>query len=156
MIEIWIDGLCEPVNPGGTTTYGVVVKQNKKTIDQKSGVVHRGGKASTNNVAEYRALLEALEWVLKKCPIEETRTIIYSDSQLLVCQMDGTYHVRSRLLAHFWINAKHKVKLLQQRCKMVELRWVPRELNLEADALAKEVYHRVDGRPSTRFRRRRK
>jgi ribonuclease HI len=32
MIEIYFDGACEPINPGGTAAYGFLIKKDNKTI----------------------------------------------------------------------------------------------------------------------------
>ena len=60
MIEVWIDGLCGPANPGGTACFGYLIKRNRVTIDKDYGVVG-SGKDMTNNVGEYTALVRALE-----------------------------------------------------------------------------------------------
>ena len=36
-LETWIDGACEPINPGGTATYGVVLKNNMILSLEKLG-----------------------------------------------------------------------------------------------------------------------
>jgi ribonuclease HI len=57
-IEVYFDGLCQPCNPGGTACYTFIVKDGENTIHSKFGVtVHN----STNNVAEYTAIIRALE-----------------------------------------------------------------------------------------------
>ena len=44
--EIFFDGACLPVNPNGIACWGVVAKENGKTVCEKSGIVSRRG---TNN-----------------------------------------------------------------------------------------------------------
>src|SRR2546428_9566730 len=66
MIVVHIDGLCGPVNPGGKATCGCVIRDDSGSIlTGKSGVVGKG-PAMSNSVAEYAALCEALEFLLKK------------------------------------------------------------------------------------------
>jgi ribonuclease HI len=66
MIVVHIDGLCEPLNPGGTATFGYVIRDDSGSIlASKSGIVGKG-PVKSNNVAEYAALCEALEFLLKK------------------------------------------------------------------------------------------
>ncbi len=56
LMVVNIDGLCEPVNPGGIATYGYVIRdESGSLIAKKSGVVGKGAGMS-NNVAEYAAL----------------------------------------------------------------------------------------------------
>ncbi len=55
LIVVHIDGLCEPVNPGGTATFGYVIRDDSGSIlASKSGIVGKG-PTMTNNVAEYTA-----------------------------------------------------------------------------------------------------
>lgn len=55
-LEVFIDGCCEPVNPGGTAAYGVVVKCEGKVLFSEGKIVGSGNGIS-NNVAEYSGLL---------------------------------------------------------------------------------------------------
>ena len=97
-IVVYVDGLCEPVNPGGTATYGYVVRNDAgRDIARKSGVVGKGTGMS-NNVAEYAALCEALRYLIREkmtlLPVE-----IRSDSRLLVNQMKGEWKFHKGLYA---------------------------------------------------------
>ena len=66
MIVVNFDGLCEPVNPGGIATYGYIIKDDAGlVIAKKSGVVGKGPQMS-NNVAEYAALCECLNLLLRR------------------------------------------------------------------------------------------
>lgn len=87
-LNVWIDGACEPVNPGGTASYGLVVKVGDKTVHTESGILG-SGKLMSNNVAEYCALIMFLKWNKDNKP-----AIIHSDSLMLVNQMEGLFQVR--------------------------------------------------------------
>ena len=63
MIEVYFDGACEPVNPKGIATYGYVVYRNGKKIREDCGLVGIG-QGATNNIAEYTALIKALEYLI--------------------------------------------------------------------------------------------
>lgn len=63
MINLWFDGSCGPVNPGGTAAIGVLIKEDGKTVYENSEVVGEGPLMS-NNVAEYAALLDGLEYLI--------------------------------------------------------------------------------------------
>lgn len=91
VIEIWIDGACEPVNPGGTATYGLVVKDDRQVVHQGSGRVG-SGEGMSNNVAEYAGLIAALRYLRSR---EFHRAIIFSDSQLVVRQSRGEWAANS-------------------------------------------------------------
>jgi len=132
---VYVDGLCEPVNPGGTATYGYVIRNEAgRVIARKSGVVGKGPEMS-NNVAEYAALCEALRFLIRekmtRLPIE-----IRSDSRLLVNQMKGEWKFHKGLYAQKYEEAK----ALATQFDRVKFRWMPREQNKEADALSREAY----------------
>jgi ribonuclease HI len=81
-----------------------------------------------NNVAEYFALLEALQCALA---LKASAIHVYSDSQVMVRQMTGQYRCRSpRLYSLHWICRK----LI--RSLRFSISHVPRELNVEANDLA--------------------
>ena len=96
----------------------------------------RGGKiriakwigCQDNNVAEYLALLEALQCALA---LKARAIHVYSDSEVVVRQMTGQYRCRSpRLYSLHWICRK----LI--RSLRFSISHVPRECNVEANALA--------------------
>jgi ribonuclease HI len=94
---------------------------------------------TTNNVAEYEALLMGLEALLK---IGKKKVRIQSDSQLLVRQLNGQYRVKDE-----------KLKVLHGRALALlrQLEWyhilhVPRESNRLADRLANRA---IDERDKT-------
>src|SRR5919202_5143907 len=60
-IQVYFDGLCKPVNPRGTACFAFIIKKEENTIYSDYGLVARD---STNNIAEYTALIRALEWLL--------------------------------------------------------------------------------------------
>jgi ribonuclease HI len=103
------------------------------------GVVIEGGAGGTiriarsighqdNNVAEYVALLEALQCALA---LNAKALHVYSDSQVVVRQMRGEYACRSpRLYSLHWICLK------LTRSLKFSITHVPRERNAEANGLA--------------------
>ena len=81
-----------------------------------------------NNVAEYVALLEALQCALA---LKAKALHVYSDSQVVVRQMRGEYACRSpRLYSLHWICCK------LTRSLKFSITHVPRERNAEANGLA--------------------
>lgn len=136
MIVIYFDGLCEPINPGGIATYGFIIYSDSTRIAAGKGVVGAGylGHDVTNNVAEYMALVKALEWLLEhKLAGEEL--VIRGDSQLVIKQLRGEYAVRSPRLAQPY----RRVVALLSRFSSYRVEWIPREKNSEADALSAEA-----------------
>ena len=90
MCRIFIDGGSRG-NPG-EGAIGFVV------FNSKNEEVFRSGKKigiCTNNIAEYNALIEALEHVEKHRLSQNRNVEIYSDSELLVKQMNSIYKVKS-------------------------------------------------------------
>ena len=81
-----------------------------------------------NNVAEYVALLEALQCALAR---KAESLCVYSDSDVVVRQMSGEYACRSpRLYSLHWICRKLSGTL------QFAIRRIPREANTEANDLA--------------------
>lgn len=81
-----------------------------------------------NNVAEYVALLEALQYALN---LNATALHVYSDSELVVKQMTGVYNCRSpRLYSLNWTCRK------LARSLNFRIVHIPREHNQEANRLA--------------------
>ena len=87
-----------------------------------------------NNVAEYLALLEALQYAVK---LGARAIHVYSDSQVVVRQMTGQYSCRSpRLYSLLWTCRK------LSRSLDFSISYVPREYNAEANALASSAARR--------------
>jgi ribonuclease HI len=112
-------------NPG-PAAYAVVIR------DPAGQVVLELAKRlglETNNVAEYYALLAALDYATSR-GIGALR--VRSDSELLVRQMQGRYKVRSADLRPLYERAS---KLARQLAYLA-IEHVPREQNRDADRLA--------------------
>lgn len=109
-------------------------------IVKKGGAMHelaRKGEtigSATNNQAEYRALIAALEYALTHAP---DALEVRLDSELVGKQMRGEYRVKDKDLKPLCAQAK----LLEARCKSVAYTLIPRELNKEAD---REVNRALD------------
>ena len=84
---------------------------------------------TTNNVAEYAALLAALERA-QLLGLDELA--VRSDSQLLVEQMNGGYRVKAPHLKPLWLRAR----TLAAGLRRFAISYVPRERNKAADVLA--------------------
>lgn len=123
-LTIYIDGSVEG-NPG-LGAIGVVI------LNGEGEVVEAWGEAigqATNNQAEYRALLAALEKARRLGAAEVT---IRSDSQLLVRQLSGEYRVRDAKLRPL----HERARALAGRFGSFRLEHIPREQNRAADRLA--------------------
>jgi ribonuclease HI len=124
--EAWV--YCDGASKGnpGPAAVGVVL-----TTPQGEEVLAWGapiGRA-TNNVAEYRAVIEALKKALE---LKVRRVRILCDSELLIRQVQGAYKVKSPGLKALHAEA---VGLLG-RFERWEARHITRAQNAKADALA--------------------
>ena len=121
------DGLSKG-NPG-TAAIGATIKDERgkmlATISQRIGV-------TTNNVAEYKALIAALQKAIK---LKATQVEIRADSELMIRQLSGRYKIKSVGLRPLYLEA---AQLLGQ-FETVSLKSIPRELNAAADKLANDA-----------------
>jgi len=91
--------------------------------------VAEGLGETTNNVAEYTAVIRGLERALE---LGATDVLLRSDSQLLINQLTGRYRVKSPHLQPL----HRRVRALGARFEAIEYEHVRRERNTEADRLA--------------------
>jgi ribonuclease HI len=123
-VVAYIDGGARG-NPG-PAGYGVRVEQPDGTLVEEFS---RSIGVATNNVAEYRGLLAALEWAKAHgC----SRVHVRSDSKLLVEQMLGNYKVKHPGLQPLY----GKARLLVVEIGQVTFEHVARDHNAHADRLA--------------------
>jgi len=99
-------------------TAGNVVKNIKKYIG-----------LTTNNVAEYTALVTALE---EACQLGAKRVFVYLDSELIYRQYTGQYRTKDEKMKAFL----SRVREIEKKFTSLEIKHVPRENNKEADKLA--------------------
>jgi ribonuclease HI len=135
VVEIWIDGSCEPINPGGTACGAYIIRcQGSKAI--KCFFIVGKGKGMTSNVAEYNALIHALK-KLYKLALQRDFIKIKSDSELLVKQINRLYAVKAPLLIPLYQSAKELLKGIRY-----QIEWIPREKNKETDRLTHIAYEK--------------
>ena len=116
-------------NPG-PAGIGFIAKKNNEVLKKYSLFI---GKA-TNNVAEYTAVLKAMEWLSSNPPIGEAGEInFYLDSLLVVKQLGGYYKIKNLALKNFAIKIKNIQNKITAKIKYIH---IPREKNLQADQLA--------------------
>lgn len=113
-------------NPGPAAIGFVIYKIGH---DGSMNEVMRRGEVigeTTNNQAEYRAVIHALETVLTFQP---ERVELRLDSELVGKQLTGEYRVKDRLLQPQFVRVKH----LEQMIPSIQYSIIRRELNKEAD-----------------------
>ena len=123
-IVAYIDGGARG-NPG-PAGYGVRIERPDGTLIEE---FCESIGVATNNVAEYRSLIAALEWAKKH---GYRRVHIRSDSLLLVQQMLGAFKVKNPGLQPLHA----KARLLANEIGRVTFEHVGRALNAHADRLA--------------------
>ena len=130
--RVFIDGASRG-NPGPASV-GVVFQgpdgETVKTLSQRIGV-------STNNVAEYSALIFAMQegMILKASELE-----IFTDSELLAKQIAGEYKIKDDFLKVLYQFARH----LKAAYSKVSVTHVGREQNKLADKLANQALDAQD------------
>jgi ribonuclease HI len=117
-----VDGSC--LGSPGQAGIGVIIRGWKQEpIRVAKWIGHQD-----NNVAEYVALLEALQYAVR---LSAAGLHVYSDSEVVVKQMKGAYLCRSsRLYSLNWVCRK------LARSLAFSISHIPREINREANALA--------------------
>jgi len=118
----WIDGASRG-NPGDAG-FGVVLETDRDGEE----VVGYLGKA-TNNVAEYAALIAPLTLAAER-GVE--KLVVYSDSQLMVRQVNGFYRLKAPHLKPIFL----EVLKLRQAIPDFIIEHVARDENKKADGLA--------------------
>jgi len=122
-LEIYIDGASKG-NPG-PSGIGIVICRNGETIENISRFIG----ITTNNVAEYTALIYAL----KKAHGLKAQTLkINTDSQLLYKQVCKVYKIKSSNILALY----NQAQALMSGFRQVAIREIPREKNKGADKLA--------------------
>lgn len=121
---VYTDGACRG-NPG-PASIGVSIERPRGTeVATLSEVIGE----TTNNVAEYTALLRALE---ELDSLGATQVDLRLDSELIVKQIKGEYRVKSEKLKKlFW-----DVSVALDKLDSYTIRHIPRDENKRADALA--------------------
>jgi ribonuclease HI len=115
-------------NPG-PAGYGVVItRDDDEVVAEFSGALGQ----TTNNVAEYQAVLAALRFAVEG---GHKRLLVRSDSQLLVRQVTGEYRVKHPGLQPLHREALRLASLLDS----VRFEYIPRALNGKADRLANQA-----------------
>jgi len=140
-ILAWFDGACEPINPGGTASFGVIVKDKGGTVLLKeSGLVGKG-KDMSNNVAEYAGVLHILKYLSSRQPV---RITIHGDSNLVINQLNGKWRVRKGLYLSIATETKQILAHLRGLGWPINFCWIPREQNEECHALSKKIADKPD------------
>ncbi|MCX6795240.1 MAG: ribonuclease HI family protein [Candidatus Falkowbacteria bacterium] len=119
-------------NPGPAGVGGVLYNDQKVLVEKLSRYLGE----TTNNQAEYRALIMAVE---KAKDLGADELECFLDSELVVKQLNREYKVKNQELAPLFL----KIHNLSLGFKKITFHHIPREKNKEADALANEAMDRM-------------
>jgi ribonuclease HI len=114
-------------NPG-PAAIGAVIYKDEKILKKISRCIG----STTNNQAEYQAVFAALEFAQE---ITAQEIELYSDSELIVCQLTGKYKIKNADLSQWYL----KIKQLALSFKRVNFHVIPRENNIVADELVNQA-----------------
>jgi ribonuclease HI len=126
-VTIYTDGASRG-NPG-PAAIGVIIKDETgkvvTSISQRLGV-------TTNNQAEYHAIITALE---KALTLGARHVVLKSDSELIVKQINGLYKIKNIALRPLYQEAVRLIGSFDS----FSISYIPRAQNAAADALANQA-----------------
>lgn len=120
-------------NPGDSAI-GVYMLVGKKIFQHKRYI-----GIATNNVAEYEALLLAVDVAVSA---KAECLFVYADSMLVVQQMKGAWQIKDEKLRVIY----DKIIKLLSKLKEFHIEYIPREKNKEADRLVNEALDEKQGK----------
>lgn len=126
-LNIFTDGGARG-NPG-PSAIGIFIKDENgykiASFGKKIGV-------STNNIAEYKAVIQALSWIVenKEKLSEDVRIDFFLDSNLVYSQIIGIFKIKNSELRNLLFQIREKESEINVP---INYSYVPREKNREAD-----------------------
>ena len=109
-------------------TYGQILVEQGKCIGQ-----------TTNNVAEYQAVIEALTWLKNNFKMKETlnnQIDFFLDSNLVVNQLNGFFKIKDAKLKNLIIKVRSLEKEINEK---IFYHFIPRQKNYHADFLVNQT-----------------
>lgn len=153
MLVGFFDGCCEPRNPGGHMGIGAVLYRcegseltdlhNLKFNTEKWTKIfehsecimsHECNSQSSNNIAEYKALISILHHIYESPKLHKEIVMIFGDSNLVIQQMNKRWRIKQGLYVKYARAAEY---LLLNIPTTIKLNWISRDLNSLADDLSK-------------------
>ena len=142
-LSIYCDGGARG-NPG-LAAIGFVVYKDRKIIHKSSKKIGE----TTNNVAEYQAVIAALDWLINQSTIPglafgspragshlPSAISFYLDSQLIVNQLNGNFKIKNSNLQKLIVRAKNLERKINEE---ISYSYVSRRRNNIADALVNQA-----------------
>jgi len=119
-------------NPG-PAAIGIIIKDEKGNLLAR---ISRCIGVTTNNQAEYQAIITALE---KAISLSGRQVVLKSDSELVVKQINGQYKIKNTGLRALY----QRVVQLIGSLESFSVSYIPREQNAVADALANKALDNI-------------
>jgi ribonuclease HI len=138
ILKVFTDGGSKG-NPGPSSIGIVFYLDSKKIFEHKESI-----GIATNNDAEYKALIRALEILNPKSLLfpkviaekHISKLEFYSDSRLMVNQVNGLFKVKNGKIKEYILN----IRLLETDINLsLSYIYIPREKNTVADNLVNSV-----------------
>lgn len=131
IISIYCDGGSRG-NPGPAASAFIIKNPNNE-------IIYQNGKylgITTNNEAEYQAVVLALEYLSKNPMSVELKVNFYLDSVLVVSQINGIFKIKKSNLRNLLL----KIRQLESEIKSeIVYSQIPREKNWEADLIVNQT-----------------
>jgi ribonuclease HI len=118
-LTVFVDGAGSRPDGNGSGFAWICPTTKEKQIEHVPGL--------TNNQAEYRAFISALSALP-----DGAHADLFSDSQVLCCQFNGSYKVRDPELASLLSQTQ---SVITEKQLSVTLQWVPRARNVAGKLL---------------------
>jgi len=133
VLNIFTDGGARG-NPGPSAIGVYVENESRKKI---AGFGKTIGIA-TNNVAEYKAVIEALDWTIenKKDFSRDAKIYFFLDSKLVCSQIIGLFKVKNSDLRSLLFEVRDREAQIGLQ---IYYKHIPREQNAKADAFVNEA-----------------
>jgi len=137
-LNIYTDGGARG-NPGPGAIGVYILDQEGKEVASFGKKIGR----TTNNVAEYKAVLGALDWIIENGNnlTPETKINLFMDSNLVYSQLSQIFKIKNPELRNLFLQVKKK----ESEIKLpVSYTYIPREKNTQADKLVNLALDRVE------------
>lgn len=131
-LKIFCDGGARG-NPGPAAWAFIVYGEGNRLLAQNNGKMG----IATNNVAEYTAVIKALEWLGDYHHAENGKVRFFLDSQLVVSQLNGIFKIKNHRLRELIIRVREKE---QAAGGNISYEYIPRKKNFLADKLVNAAF----------------
>jgi len=133
-VEIYFDGACEPVNPGGAMAMGFIVFYDGREVYQACNFVP-ADPANSNNVSEYLGLKMVLDYIDAHPGLEYT---VFGDSKLVINQMQRHWKIKRGLYVDTARECLKRVYEIENK-EVLTVAWVPGSRNLADQLTTKKL-----------------